>query len=156
MLAIFSHHLHSISSPFPISLSPSELQPEDVCVSFLPPRLLQSVPHISPRQMIQCLKLGALSRTTASTQMNAQSSRSHAIFTIHLCQVRVCSPDNDVRSHTYTHTHTHTARPERFWRFVRLTLTINCLFDLPTRSAVSPPGERDRQPSGRRHGDQRV
>uniref|UniRef100_A0A7N6ASD8 Kinesin motor domain-containing protein n=1 Tax=Anabas testudineus TaxID=64144 RepID=A0A7N6ASD8_ANATE len=45
--------------------------------------------------MMQCLKLGALSRTTASTQMNVQSSRSHAIFTIHLCQVRVCSPDNN-------------------------------------------------------------
>lgn len=41
-------------------------------------------------QLLQCLKLGALSRTTASTQMNAQSSRSHAIFTIHLCQMRVC------------------------------------------------------------------
>ncbi|XP_070785480.1 kinesin-like protein KIF21A [Enoplosus armatus] len=49
----------------------------------------------SAAEMMQCLKLGALSRTTASTQMNAQSSRSHAIFTIHLCQVRVCSPDND-------------------------------------------------------------
>lgn len=45
--------------------------------------------HIVP-QLLQCLKLGALSRTTASTQMNAQSSRSHAIFTIHLCQMRVC------------------------------------------------------------------
>uniref|UniRef100_A0A671YXC4 Kinesin family member 21A n=1 Tax=Sparus aurata TaxID=8175 RepID=A0A671YXC4_SPAAU len=45
----------------------------------------------SAAEMIQCLKLGALSRTTASTQMNVQSSRSHAIFTIHLCQVRVCS-----------------------------------------------------------------
>ncbi|XP_070611430.1 kinesin-like protein KIF21A isoform X5 [Erythrolamprus reginae] len=43
-------------------------------------------------EMLQCLKLGALSRTTASTQMNVQSSRSHAIFTIHLCQTRVCSP----------------------------------------------------------------
>ncbi|XP_077373307.1 kinesin-like protein KIF21A isoform X5 [Festucalex cinctus] len=49
----------------------------------------------SEAEMMQCLKLGALSRTTASTQMNVQSSRSHAIFTIHLCQVRVCaSPDN--------------------------------------------------------------
>ncbi|KAF0040344.1 hypothetical protein F2P81_006242 [Scophthalmus maximus] len=45
-------------------------------------------------EMMQCLKLGALSRTTASTQMNVQSSRSHAIFTIHLCQVRVCASDN--------------------------------------------------------------
>ncbi|XP_069085848.1 kinesin-like protein KIF21A isoform X3 [Pleurodeles waltl] len=47
-------------------------------------------------EMIQCLKLGALSRTTASTQMNVQSSRSHAIFTIHLCQTRLCPRlDND-------------------------------------------------------------
>ncbi|XP_058860690.1 kinesin-like protein KIF21B isoform X2 [Acipenser ruthenus] len=44
----------------------------------------------SEDELIQCLKLGALSRTTASTQMNAQSSRSHAIFTIQLCQMRVC------------------------------------------------------------------
>ncbi|KAJ8245439.1 hypothetical protein GJAV_G00270770 [Gymnothorax javanicus] len=49
----------------------------------------------SEAEMMQCLKLGALSRTTASTQMNVQSSRSHAIFTIHLCQVRVCAPDNE-------------------------------------------------------------
>uniref|UniRef100_A0A087XZL6 Kinesin family member 21A n=1 Tax=Poecilia formosa TaxID=48698 RepID=A0A087XZL6_POEFO len=48
----------------------------------------------SETEMMQCLKLGALSRTTASTQMNVQSSRSHAIFTIHLCQVRVCASDN--------------------------------------------------------------
>uniref|UniRef100_A0AAZ3P5S9 Kinesin motor domain-containing protein n=1 Tax=Oncorhynchus tshawytscha TaxID=74940 RepID=A0AAZ3P5S9_ONCTS len=51
----------------------------------------------SEAEMMQCLKLGALSRTTASTQMNIQSSRSHAIFTIHLCQVRVCTPDDSVR-----------------------------------------------------------
>ncbi|XP_048879697.1 kinesin-like protein KIF21B isoform X1 [Brienomyrus brachyistius] len=44
----------------------------------------------SEEELLQCLKLGALSRTTASTQMNAQSSRSHAIFTIHLCQMRLC------------------------------------------------------------------
>ncbi|XP_072530317.1 kinesin-like protein KIF21A isoform X4 [Salminus brasiliensis] len=49
----------------------------------------------SEAEMMQCLKLGALSRTTASTQMNVQSSRSHAIFTIHLCQVRVCASNND-------------------------------------------------------------
>ncbi|XP_029378333.1 kinesin-like protein KIF21A isoform X1 [Echeneis naucrates] len=48
----------------------------------------------SEAEMMQCLKLGALSRTTASTQMNVQSSRSHAIFTIQLCQVRVCASDN--------------------------------------------------------------
>nr|XP_015208101.1 PREDICTED: kinesin-like protein KIF21A isoform X8 [Lepisosteus oculatus] len=49
----------------------------------------------SETEMMQCLKLGALSRTTASTQMNVQSSRSHAIFTIHLCQVRVCASTNN-------------------------------------------------------------
>ncbi|XP_021419077.2 kinesin-like protein KIF21A isoform X8 [Oncorhynchus mykiss] len=54
----------------------------------------------SEAEMMQCLKLGALSRTTASTQMNVQSSRSHAIFTIHLCQVRVCAPDDSGSSET--------------------------------------------------------
>ncbi|XP_069765177.1 kinesin-like protein KIF21A isoform X4 [Narcine bancroftii] len=50
----------------------------------------------SEAEMLQCLKLGALSRTTGSTQMNVQSSRSHAIFTIHICQMRFCTKfDND-------------------------------------------------------------
>ncbi|MEE6493062.1 hypothetical protein FKM82_016715 [Ascaphus truei] len=43
----------------------------------------------SEGELLQLLKEGALSRTTASTQMNAQSSRSHAIFTVHLHQTRV-------------------------------------------------------------------
>ncbi|XP_077026620.1 kinesin-like protein KIF21A isoform X1 [Tamandua tetradactyla] len=50
-------------------------------------------------EMMQCLKLGALSRTTASTQMNVQSSRSHAIFTIHVCQTRMC-PQIDAENMT--------------------------------------------------------
>lgn len=55
-------------------------------------------PHFClPPQLIQCLRQGALSRTTASTQMNVQSSRSHAIFTIHLCQMRVCTQPDPVR-----------------------------------------------------------
>lgn len=37
----------------------------------------------------ECLKAGALSRTTASTQMNTKSSRSHAIFTLSIQQTRV-------------------------------------------------------------------
>nr|XP_033775130.1 kinesin-like protein KIF21B isoform X3 [Geotrypetes seraphini] len=45
----------------------------------------------SEDELVQCLKQGALSRTTASTQMNVQSSRSHAIFTVHLWQMRVCA-----------------------------------------------------------------
>ena len=44
---------------------------------------------ISVFQTLNCLQQGALSRTTASTNMNAQSSRSHAIFTIHVKQQRV-------------------------------------------------------------------
>uniref|UniRef100_T1J740 Kinesin motor domain-containing protein n=1 Tax=Strigamia maritima TaxID=126957 RepID=T1J740_STRMM len=43
----------------------------------------------SKAETIECLKLGALSRTTASTQMNVQSSRSHAVFTIHMKQHRI-------------------------------------------------------------------
>ena len=33
---------------------------------------------------MQCLKQGAFNRTTASTNMNDQSSRSHAIFTLYI------------------------------------------------------------------------
>uniref|UniRef100_A0A8C9Z2T3 Kinesin family member 21B n=1 Tax=Sander lucioperca TaxID=283035 RepID=A0A8C9Z2T3_SANLU len=50
----------------------------------------------SEEELLQCLKLGALSRTTASTQMNATSSRSHAIFTIYLCQMRVCPQNGEL------------------------------------------------------------
>uniref|UniRef100_A0A3B1KKZ4 Kinesin family member 21A n=1 Tax=Astyanax mexicanus TaxID=7994 RepID=A0A3B1KKZ4_ASTMX len=64
----------------------------------------------SEAEMMQCLKLGALSRTTASTQMNVQSSRSHAIFTIHLCQVRVCTTSDNVRSVCLTEFETLTAK----------------------------------------------
>ena len=35
------------------------------------------------------LKAGALNRTTAATNMNQQSSRSHAIFTVRIKQTRV-------------------------------------------------------------------
>lgn len=50
----------------------------------------------SPEEALQCLRLGALSRTTASTQMNTQSSRSHAIFTLHIKQQRLAPVDNDM------------------------------------------------------------
>ena len=43
----------------------------------------------SQDEAMQCLHMGALARTTASTQMNAQSSRSHAIFTLHIRQQRL-------------------------------------------------------------------
>ncbi|XP_053384729.1 kinesin-like protein KIF21A [Mercenaria mercenaria] len=43
----------------------------------------------SLQETMQCLQVGALSRATASTNMNATSSRSHAIFTLHIKQHRV-------------------------------------------------------------------
>ncbi|XP_054707969.1 kinesin-like protein KIF21A [Uloborus diversus] len=41
------------------------------------------------QEALHCLKIGSLSRTTASTGMNTQSSRSHAIFTLHIKQQRL-------------------------------------------------------------------
>lgn len=50
---------------------------------------------VSAEEALQCLRLGALSRTTASTQMNTQSSRSHAIFTLHIKQQRLVPSEDD-------------------------------------------------------------
>ncbi|XP_076656956.1 kinesin-like protein 31E isoform X2 [Halictus rubicundus] len=50
-------------------------------------------------QALDYLRLGALSRTTGSTQMNTQSSRSHAIFTLYIRQqrcIKVEDPDADI------------------------------------------------------------
>ncbi|KAJ1289073.1 hypothetical protein BS78_02G136900 [Paspalum vaginatum] len=49
--------------------------------------------HVSTRkEMTACLEQGSLSRATGSTNMNNQSSRSHAIFTITLEQMRKTDP----------------------------------------------------------------
>lgn len=50
-------------------------------------------PILGPSDALRCLQQGALARTTASTQMNAQSSRSHALFTLHIRRQRVMSPE---------------------------------------------------------------
>ena len=44
-------------------------------------------------QTLANLHRGALNRTVGSTNMNAQSSRSHAIFTLHVKQERVVQVD---------------------------------------------------------------
>ncbi|KAK1300130.1 Kinesin-like protein FLA10 [Acorus calamus] len=44
------------------------------------------------KEMVACLEQGSLSRATGSTNMNNQSSRSHAIFTITLEQMRKLNP----------------------------------------------------------------
>lgn len=49
----------------------------------------------SKEEALECLKLGTLSRSTASTQMNTQSSRSHAIFTLHIKQQRLVTETDD-------------------------------------------------------------
>ncbi|CAB3988481.1 Kinesin KIF21A [Paramuricea clavata] len=49
----------------------------------------------SAKETLNSLQQGALSRTTASTNMNAQSSRSHAIFTLHITQQRVVKLNDD-------------------------------------------------------------
>lgn len=49
--------------------------------------------HVSTqKEMTACLEQGSLSRATGSTNMNNQSSRSHAIFTITLEQMRKADP----------------------------------------------------------------
>ncbi|VDK25898.1 unnamed protein product [Anisakis simplex] len=48
----------------------------------------------SPHETLTILKNGALNRTTASTNMNEQSSRSHAIFTLMIKQQRVVAMNN--------------------------------------------------------------
>lgn len=45
-------------------------------------------PINSASEALSGLRQGALSRTTAATAMNSQSSRSHAVFTINIQQKR--------------------------------------------------------------------
>ena len=52
--------------------------------------MIMALAYSSPsRQTLANLHRGALNRTVGSTNMNAQSSRSHAIFTLHVKQERV-------------------------------------------------------------------
>lgn len=50
-------------------------------------------PLKGPQDALNCLQQGALARTTASTNMNELSSRSHALFTILIRRQRVMSAD---------------------------------------------------------------
>ncbi|XP_024084016.1 kinesin-like protein KIF21A isoform X2 [Cimex lectularius] len=49
----------------------------------------------SAEDTLQWLRQGALSRTTAATQMNTQSSRSHAIFSLHIKQQRLVNMESE-------------------------------------------------------------
>ncbi|CAF0927932.1 unnamed protein product [Adineta steineri] len=56
----------------------------EIAVTNITTRFVTTAP-----ETLDCLKEGALSRTTASTRMNSVSSRSHAIFTVNLQFERV-------------------------------------------------------------------
>ncbi|XP_017075491.2 LOW QUALITY PROTEIN: kinesin-like protein KIF21A [Drosophila eugracilis] len=53
-------------------------------------------PIIQPLDALKYLQQGALARTTASTKMNDQSSRSHALFTIFVRRQRLLAPNDNV------------------------------------------------------------
>ena len=61
----------------------------------------------SPEKALQCLHKGTLSRQTGSTNMNAQSSRSHAIFTIFIKQQRIIEIENGHLMETESETNLH-------------------------------------------------
>lgn len=53
---------------------------------------------VSPLETVSCLELGNSCRTVASTAMNSQSSRSHAIFTISIDQRKIGDKTSSFRS----------------------------------------------------------
>lgn len=53
---------------------------------------------VSPLETVSCLELGNSCRTVASTAMNSQSSRSHAIFTISIDQRKIGDKSSSFRS----------------------------------------------------------
>ncbi|KAJ3185213.1 Kinesin-like protein kif21b [Gaertneriomyces sp. JEL0708] len=57
---------------------------------------VKDIPVSSPEELLTLLEKGSLCRTTGSTDMNAASSRSHAIFSVTLKQQKwTASPQND-------------------------------------------------------------
>ena len=48
--------------------------------------------------MFSCLELGSQGRTTGATAMNARSSRSHAIFTIHINRISKSDPNKNFKA----------------------------------------------------------
>ncbi|XP_055632289.1 kinesin-like protein KIF21B isoform X3 [Toxorhynchites rutilus septentrionalis] len=95
-------------------------------------------PLTGPQDALRCLQQGALARTTASTQMNEQSSRSHALFTILIRRQRVMSaeesgnPDGDLETLTSKFHFVDLAGSERLKRTgatgerAREGISINC------------------------------
>uniref|UniRef100_A0A183BHN7 Kinesin-like protein n=1 Tax=Globodera pallida TaxID=36090 RepID=A0A183BHN7_GLOPA len=85
---------------FDVSVQFIELYNEDLIDLLSPDRDCSSsiTIHEDP-DILAALKAGALSRTTAATNMNQQSSRSHAIFTVNVKQTRIVPVDDDLDQH---------------------------------------------------------
>ena len=72
---------------------------------------LTSHPVKTYSQVMNLLELGSQARTTASTNMNATSSRSHAVFTLTLrAEIEEVRGHTSTRTHTRTHTRIHLQR----------------------------------------------
>ncbi|CRL00444.1 CLUMA_CG013706, isoform A [Clunio marinus] len=95
-------------------------------------------PLKGPQDALNCLQQGALARTTASTNMNELSSRSHALFTILIRRQRVMtseengSPEDDLETLTSKFHFVDLAGSERLKRTgatgerAREGISINC------------------------------
>ncbi|XP_058451537.1 kinesin-like protein KIF21B isoform X5 [Malaya genurostris] len=115
-------------------------------------------PLSGPQDALRCLMQGALARTTASTQMNEQSSRSHALFTILIRRQRVMSaeesgnPDGDLETLTSKFHFVDLAGSERLKRTgatgerAREGISINCGL-LALGNVISALGDKTKKVS---------
>lgn len=111
-----------------------------------------------PQDALRCLQQGALARTTASTNMNEQSSRSHAVFTILVRRQRVMSveetdaPDGDLETLTSKFHFVDLAGSERLKRTgatgerAREGISINCGL-LALGNVISALGDKSKKVS---------
>ncbi|XP_058815616.1 kinesin-like protein KIF21A isoform X3 [Topomyia yanbarensis] len=115
-------------------------------------------PLSGPQDALRCLMQGALARTTASTQMNEQSSRSHALFTILIRRQRVMSaeesgnPEGDLETLTSKFHFVDLAGSERLKRTgatgerAREGISINCGL-LALGNVISALGDKTKKVS---------
>ncbi|XP_017026062.1 kinesin-like protein KIF21A isoform X2 [Drosophila kikkawai] len=113
-------------------------------------------PISQPQDALKYLQQGALARTTASTKMNDQSSRSHALFTIFVRRQRVLSSvinpaeDNDLETLTSKFHFVDLAGSERLKRTqatgdrAREGISINCGL-LALGNCISALGDKSKR-----------
>ncbi|KAH8353169.1 hypothetical protein KR084_009353, partial [Drosophila pseudotakahashii] len=112
-------------------------------------------PIFQPQDALKYLQQGALARTTASTKMNDQSSRSHALFTIFVRRQRLLAPndnvsDNDLETLTSKFHFVDLAGSERLKRTqatgerAREGISINCGL-LALGNCISALGDKSKR-----------